>query len=706
MSISIDSLSFSSIINSLTNYFETQAESQKWKDFYESSTGKLFIRLLSAFGSFISYMVTVSRRENFITYAQNRTSLIGIAQNLGYSTSRGKNETIELTVVPNMTGFIPAYTQVGTVKNLDLVTVNDTQLNSGVSSSIELYIGNLNSESLTLTTDSLSIFRFSSTNVSDYIRLKLNNSLVPLSDSNELRDLNNDMYVAISNPLGAVDVMYLQSGSYKYASTDILTLEYIELSSVSYTVSDILFNYGTVSSLTRVLPFVDVESNNNIAVNAPLYHETQVLVRGRNDYLKELLTLGYNLASTNSHDFTPAIVDLSYVKSDYTNMPPAEQTNILASLEERRAMGIPLPRIKYPKHVKLALSFNIKKNSNSILNLTDVQSDIESLTSGYEQKLAPSIDLELLEQDVDDLSYVKRSRINVISNSRVNSNKYRLGDFTTVQGYDNYIFMAYDFLGTSGTLEPTWSYNVGDTIIDNNIVWKCIPRYGLNSDTWYSQKSYKVGDSVISTSNVTPSLNVMFECIEISKYSGSSAPNFTTILKDFTEDNDIIWVCKTLVTGDSAWLANTKYSLGDSVVYGSFSYECVGFKGTSDTSVPTMKVTDHYAISEVDIVNGKFSISGDIHTIFRQHDTIEVLSSTGNDGYYTVSSSSFDGTKTNITVAQPIPSSIVDGNIYTSDTYTIDGGILWKYFTSDTTEFDYSWNAYLVITNTVVLPTT
>ena len=77
MSIQLDSLSFSSILNNLTTYFATQAESQKWKDFYESSAGRLFIRLLTSFGAFISYLVTVARREVFLSYAQNRSSVVG-----------------------------------------------------------------------------------------------------------------------------------------------------------------------------------------------------------------------------------------------------------------------------------------------------------------------------------------------------------------------------------------------------------------------------------------------------------------------------------------------------------------------------------------------------------------------------------------------------------------------------------------------------
>ena len=362
--IGVDSLSFTSILNSLTNYFNSQADSEKFKDFYESSTGKLIVRFLSAFGSFISYMVTVARRENYITYAQNTTSLIGLAQNLGYSVSRGKNEIINMTVVPNMTGFIPANTVVGSVKGVDLVTVNEVSLNYGVSSTIQVYIGSLKTETLTVATSELTVFRFISTNVSDYISLYLNynpnttNTALPVSSY--IRDLANDKYIAISNPLGAVDVMYLQAGNYNYSPTDTITLEYVELAQVSYTISDLLFDFGIVSSVSSVLPYIVSESNNNIVLNAPLYHETQVLIRGRNDYLKQFESLGYNLVSTNSNDFTSAIVELSYLSDDYTILNNIEKTNVLTSLDSMRAMGIPLPIFRDPRQVNLNLYFDIK----------------------------------------------------------------------------------------------------------------------------------------------------------------------------------------------------------------------------------------------------------------------------------------------------------------------------------------------------------
>ena len=702
MVIKLDSLSFSQIFDSLTEYYNSQAQSQKWKDFYESSTGRLLIRLLSAFASFISYLVTIARRENYITYAQNRTSLIGISQNLGYSVIRGKNEIIELNIIPNTTGFIPEYTQVGTVQNLEIITVEKTQLNKNVASTIKVYIGSLKTEDLMVDTDKLKVFRFISENVSDYVRILLNGTIVPLSSN--LKDLFNDMYVALSNPLGAVDVSYIQEGNYKYSPSDVLTLQHIELATVTYSLSDIKFDFGSITSVTSVFPYISPESNDSIRVNAPLYHETQVLIRARNDYLKEFRNLGYNFADTNSTDFSPAIVNLTYIKNDYTIMTDDEKSSVLNSLDIRRAMGVPMPRISDPRHFKLELNFNLRKYLNNVIAITDVESDVDSLMSAYEKSLSTQFDLEQLEHDMDNFSYIKRTRVTVNTTVRGNSIEYRLGDFITLSPDNGKIYMASDFIQQSGATEPAWSYVDGDLIIDNGMIWKCIQRYGKLIPTWYPNRYYKLGDLVQGTLINALSIDVMFELVDIIKYSGSSLPTFTTTLGDFSEDNDIIWVCKTKVEGDPNWQANHHYQIGNSVLSGNFSYECVGFLDSSNSSIPLFKTTDRYSIIAVNNSSPyTFTVSGDKTSHFLPNDVVRVQSSSGNDGYYNVVSSTISSGNTVVQVSNPIPTSNVGGDLVMEDTLTKDGGILWKYYDMDNILFQYNWNEYIKIKTNVAI---
>ena len=702
MVIKLDSLSFNQVFDSYVEYFSSQASSQKFKDFYESSTGRLLIRLLSAFGSFISYLTTVARRENYITYAQNRTSLIGIAENLGYSTVRGKNEIVQLQITPSLTGFVPEYTKVGTVKNYDLITVEETQLNKNVSTTIKVYIGNLKEESITIDTDKLKVFRFISENVSDYIRIIKNGTIVPLSTS--LKDLFNDMYVALSNPLGAVDVSYIQSGNYKYSPSDILTLQYIELAKVDYNMPEMLFDLGTITNIVDSIIYVSPESNDSIRVNAPVYHETQVLIRARNDYLKEFRNIGYDFVDTNSTDYSPAVVNLTYVKDDYTIMSDTEKQLALDTLDLRRAMGVPPPRISDPRHIKAELDFSLRKYPNNVIAITDVENDINSLISAYEKSLKPQFDREQLEHDIEDFSYVKRVRVSVHTSVRASSTKYRLGDFITLPADNGKIYVAQDFIKQSSSGEPAWSFNEGDEVTDGSIIWRCIKRYGKLVPTWFSSRYYKLGDLVIPTVLTAPSLDYMFEVVDIIKYSGNTIPTFTTVTGDFTEDNELIWVCIPKVQGHSSWQANHHYSVGDYITSGNFSYQCVGFLGATETYLPPFKTTQSYPVIAVNNSGPyTFTVSGDKTSFYLPNDVIHIVGSSGNDGYYNVIQSIISSGDTVIQVNSQIPTNSVSGNVTMEDASTKDGGILWKYYDADNILFQYNWNEYLKIKTNIAI---
>jgi len=75
------------------------------------------------------------------------------------------------------------------------------------------------------------------------------------------------------------------------------------------------------------------------------------------------------------------------------------------------------------------------------------------------------------------------------------------------------------------------------------------------------------------------------------------------------------------------------------------------------------------SITAVDTANNVFSVSGDETSIFSSGDTIVVSKSTGNDGSYTVSSPSYDSAsnETDITVQEDVTDSTADGGIASDD---------------------------------------
>lgn len=69
-------------------------------------------------------------------------------------------------------------------------------------------------------------------------------------------------------------------------------------------------------------------------------------------------------------------------------------------------------------------------------------------------------------------------------------------------------------------------------------------------------------------------------------------------------------------------------------------------------------------ISAVNQVDKEFTLSGDVVNFFRAGDIIRVDNSTGNDGLYTVVSSTLAGTDTAVEVSEAIPSATADGDIF------------------------------------------
>ena len=98
--ISPYAISFDSIKNNLQDYVTSKPEGEGWKDFYASSAGQTIIEIAAALGAFYAYQFIVGRREAFLSVANNYTSLIGLAENLGYSVSRGQNLKLSLNIVP------------------------------------------------------------------------------------------------------------------------------------------------------------------------------------------------------------------------------------------------------------------------------------------------------------------------------------------------------------------------------------------------------------------------------------------------------------------------------------------------------------------------------------------------------------------------------------------------------------------------------
>lgn len=117
---------------------------------------------------------------------------------------------------------------------------------------------------------------------------------------------------------------------------------------------------------------------------------------------------------------------------------------------------------------------------------------------------------------------------------------------------------------------------------------------------------------------------------------------------------------ESIFIGDAA-AQSTELEAGDNITIAGQSLNGIYASGT-----PTV-----YDITDVIQGSKTFKFLLDSSEFFLPGDSIEVAGSTGNDGTYTVASSSFGAGKTSVIVEEAIPDSTADGDILHGDKLAI-----------------------------------
>lgn len=124
------SASFEQILEDLTNHVKTSSEGG-WKDFSVSSAGNVVMELLSGLGTFLHHDVMTARRETILETARLRSSIVGMAQLMGYPVRRKSAPKIKLYVtVPNQVS-VSRMEAIGKFRSLPIVPLSDQSLSSG-----------------------------------------------------------------------------------------------------------------------------------------------------------------------------------------------------------------------------------------------------------------------------------------------------------------------------------------------------------------------------------------------------------------------------------------------------------------------------------------------------------------------------------------------------------------------------------------------
>ena len=710
MALNLQSLSITSVFNSIVNFFRSQENNSKWKDLTTGSEGSFLIRLLSNVFSAISYRIVAQSRENYISTAALTSSNTGIAVNLGYSVFRGSNLKRMVQLNPNGDYTFPKLSVIGTYSDqYDIICLEDVATEVGVPINIRTVVGKVKEETITAGTSGIKFFSLFTTGISEDYVLYLDSKEVPTTKY--IKELKDDKYLVRTNPFSSVDIAYLNTFpgfKYKYGTGSEITIRYVELADVNvvpYTSN--MFSYGELvgsSTISNYIPFEPVDS---IKITAPLNHELQNLIRSKSDYAESLREKVPSVIDAGWKALTPTYTLITYLKSDKTLLTANEQENVLDLLREENFFGTPLPDITVPRREVAHIQIDIDL-LDKYKNISDVELDVSNIIENYyNEALGISFNVYDLERRIESLSYVRYARVSHVINTREAGKNYQLG---YILFHNDSYYMAAKILGISGDSRPNWNLPVGDireidtglTTEDGNIVWKAYKRLpgmrNANLSEWAPNTQFGLSDYVYDLNYP----NYMFKCIGLKKSSGATFPTITYAEKgDFITDGSIVWVVKDYNSEYPLWTSLTNYALGDSVnitaASGGYSLECVSFMGTTGTETDLEFEKESYLV--VSQTLSTFTVEGDMRFYFREDD---VISAAHEGGYTTFSVTSVDlvGLNTEITVNQEINPEIEYTSLYTEQRGTRDGQILWTLI-EDISDITYEWNAYVTFEHTL-----
>ena len=404
MALNLQSLSLTSVFNSIVGFFKNQENNGSWKALTTGSEATFLVRMLANVVSTISYRIVAQSREDFLSTAALRSSNIGIAVNLGYSVFRGSNLKRLVKILPTGSYTIPKLGVIGAYNTqYDVIALEEVSLVQGEEAEIKTVVGKIKEETFTADTSNIKCFSLFTTGISEDYVLYLGSTEVPTTKV--IKDMTEDKYLVRTNPYSSVDVMYLntfEGAKYTYGTGSEITIKYVELADVEevpYTDS-MFVNYGVLEDVTNISQFLPFETVEEIKVNAPLDHETQNLIRSKQDYANRLSEIVPAVIDANWEALTPTYTLITGLKNDFTLVSATEREGVLELLKQENFFGTPLPDITHPRREVANLQIDIAL-SNKYKNVADINEDIDNILANfYDAKLGSTFNTYDLERKV------------------------------------------------------------------------------------------------------------------------------------------------------------------------------------------------------------------------------------------------------------------------------------------------------------------
>ena len=381
MSINLQSISLTSAFNSIVAFFRSQDNSQQVKALSQGGEGTFLIRMLANIFSTLSYRIVAQCREIFLSTASLTSSNIGLSVNLGYSAFRGSNLKRRIRITPNGNYTLPKLSLIGSFTDTyGIYTLDHVELEEGKTTEIDTVVGQIKEESFLAGTSDIKIFTLFTTGISeDYV---LYEGSQELPTTKVIKEMTEDKFLVRTNPYSSIDIMYLNTfpgAKYVYGTDTEFTIRYIELANVGNAVyTDAMFSYGTLKDYYNISTYLPFESVESMKVNAPLDHETQNLIRSKQDYANRMREIVPTVHDSSYYPITPTYTQITYLKDDFTLLTDNEKYKVQELLKKENFFGTPLPDIVPPRREVAHLDIRIAL-ANKYKNISDINLDVDNI---------------------------------------------------------------------------------------------------------------------------------------------------------------------------------------------------------------------------------------------------------------------------------------------------------------------------------------
>lgn len=607
--IQSNSLTYTEIQNDIKTFIDALSEDEKlgFKTLFKGTNSQILINMIAAAMSDELYHIITSRSENLLYYCNRQDSATAIAQNYSYSTYRGSNLKLQLTVMPNETIVLPKFSQLGVAEEYSIINVDDLELVEGEEQTFDVYIGNIEEQTLTADTEDLLVFRFTNSDISEQIALYLDNVEVP--HTKNIIEMLDDKYFCITNAYGGVDSIYLNKRlgfTHKYTNDSKLTIKYIKYEDIQLKTLELQFAHGTITDIMQSSKTIAPESVSSTRTNATLYAETQNRIVARDDFAKVFQMSNPEIADAVGRDYSNAQVEITYVTHDGNLLTATQYESAYNNLSARRGFGIPMCILSHPD-IMLGLNLSVMLQLNSGSSST-VAPYVRKVLSNYEFQLGSTIDFSTIENALESYSFVKTARVYPEYRNFVANTLLPAGTTFKPTTPNGKLYVIRNILSLTGSEEPDWPTEIDSTVQDNDLIWKCEQR-GLTYQIAWQSETPKQLENIVWPSN-SAYANYQYRVVGYTYKNGLSEPDWPTEIGKYAADGQILWLTIARDNTANNWTSNNIISKGTIVnptTTNALSLQAVNYiprtsstepSWSTDTSIFTDGVIQYAVINE------------------------------------------------------------------------------------------------------------